>query len=108
MNYKKAEVSINNFTSAEHYFIYVKYDEDIENIEEAISRTEDLSNIQWMVTDLRDASTLNELIQRIGNKKMNSDKIEEIMNKINNIINDNDLSDYEFLLHIKEISKEIN
>ena len=55
-NYKIAQVSINNFNKSEHYFIYVKYDEEIENVEEAISRTEDLSNIQWMVTDLRDAS----------------------------------------------------
>ena len=38
---------------------------------------------------------------------MNSDKIEAIMNKIQNVIEDDKLSDYEFLLHIKEISKEI-
>ena len=35
--------------------------------------------------------------------KLDSDKIEEIMNKINNIINDNDLSDYE-----SQISSDVN
>ena len=55
-SYKIAQVSINNFNTSEHYFIYVKYDDKIENVEDAISRTQDLSNIQWMVTDLRDAS----------------------------------------------------
>ena len=58
-DYTIAQVSINNFNTSKHYFIYVKYDEKIENVEEAISRTQDLSNIQWMVTDLRHAS-LNE------------------------------------------------
>ena len=39
---------------------------------------------------------------------MNSDKIETIMSKIQNVIEDDQLTDYEFLLHIKEIAKEIN
>ena len=39
---------------------------------------------------------------------MNSDKIEAIMSKIQNVIEDDQLTDYEFLLHIKEIAKEIN
>ena len=39
---------------------------------------------------------------------MNSDKIEAIMSKIENVIEDDQLTDYEFLLHIKEIAKEIN
>tara|TARA_R100000479_G_C6304798_1_gene171683 strand:+ start:399 stop:518 length:120 start_codon:yes stop_codon:yes gene_type:complete len=39
---------------------------------------------------------------------MNSDKIESIMSKIENVIEDDQLTDYEFLLHIKEIAKEIN
>tara|TARA_R100000664_G_scaffold3217_1_gene7449 strand:+ start:587 stop:724 length:138 start_codon:yes stop_codon:yes gene_type:complete len=39
---------------------------------------------------------------------MNSDKIKELMNKIQNVIEDDELTDYQFLLHIKEIGKEID
>ena len=39
---------------------------------------------------------------------MNSDKIKELMNKIQNVIEDDELTDLQFLLHIKEIGKEID
>jgi hypothetical protein len=38
---------------------------------------------------------------------MNGYEIEAIMSKIQNVIEDDELRDYEFLLHIKEIAKEI-